>query len=61
MNLRYIIRDGEKVLQYCTEQAIEEWVAAKGDATFQYKGIKGYKYTWHDIPLCDEETGEEME
>jgi len=61
VNLRFIIREGKRILQYCTREPIEEWKSNPDGSPIQFKVLKGYTLTWHDIPLCDETTGEEIE
>lgn len=61
MNLRFIIREGKRILQYCEVRPIEEWKSDPNGGPIQFKVLKGHTYTWHDIPLCDEVTGEEIE
>ena len=57
MNLRYVIRDGEKVLQECHLEYSFAGNLAGGDFTHKPKWV------WRDrtdIPTVDEETGEEI-
>ena len=58
MNLRFVLRRGEKVLQYAITEPIEEWKTDPYADHTQYKVITGHRTTWHDIPLCNEESGE---
>jgi hypothetical protein len=55
MNLRFIIRDGKKILQYETK---EYEGAPYYDALGRRK--QNTYSVWVDIPVCDEDTGEEI-
>lgn len=65
MNLRFIMRNGKKVLQYGelvpifhTEKVEDSIVSG-----LRYNKFidRTYEMQWFDIPLIDEETGEEIE
>lgn len=55
MNLRFVIRDGEKILQY----EIGEY---DGEPYYDALGRRKHNTcnVWKDIPLCDEDTGKEI-
>jgi hypothetical protein len=56
MNVRFVIRDGKKILQYETEEY-------EGAPYYDALGRRKHntRSVWKDIPLCDEDTGEEIE
>lgn len=58
-SLRFVIRNGEKVLQYSRTEIVEDWKSDGG--ILLYKDVTEYKLTWHDVPLIDESTGVEIE
>lgn len=60
MNLRFIIRDGKKILQYGTYENKFKHVPSSFDPDLLVAESIGVFYTWKDIPLCDEDTGEEI-
>lgn len=54
MNLRFVIRDGEKILQYETKEY-------EGVPYYDALGRRKHNSSvWVDIPLCDEFTGQEI-
>ena len=59
MTLRFVIRDGEKILQYCEYQETYDHVPF-GDGKIMALVPTGGTYVWKDIPLCDEFTGQEI-
>lgn len=61
MNMRWVEREGKMILQYCVAQPIEEWKSDPHGGPIQFKVLKAHKYTWYDVPVCNEETGEELE
>jgi hypothetical protein len=60
MNLRFVVRNGKRILQTAHVEPIMEW-KDMGDSGLQAKVQTGVKESWIDVPLCDEETGEEIE
>jgi len=60
MNLRFVLRDGKRILQSSHAEPIMEW-KDMGDSGLQAKVQTGVKESWVDVPLYDEETGEEIE
>ena len=61
MILRFVLRNGEKVLQYGISEQLVEWKSDPHGGVVQYKVLTGYRITWYDIPICDELTGIELE
>lgn len=59
--MRWVKRDEKMILQYCVYEPIEEWKQDPSGGPIQFKILKDHKYTWYDVPVCDEETGEELE
>ena len=59
MNLRFIIRDGKRILQYCVYREKYDHIPTEDGVTMRLVPIGG-NYVWEDIPLCDEFTGEEI-
>lgn len=55
MKLRFIIRGDRKVLQYETEEYY-------GKPYYDALGRRKHdtRTVWKDVPLCDEDTGEEV-
>jgi hypothetical protein len=60
MNLRFVIRDGKKILQYCKEIPTYEKVPCDFQSNLLIEVMAGHIYEWVDIPLCDEFTGQEI-
>jgi hypothetical protein len=59
MNLRFVIRDGKKILQYCEYREMFDHIPNEDGVTMRLVSFGG-NYVWVDIPLCDEFTGEEI-
>lgn len=60
MKLRFVLRNGEKVLQYGISEQLEEWKSDPNGGVIQRKVLTGYRTTWYDVPVCDESSGVEL-
>lgn len=62
MTLRFVIRNGQKILQYGYMMAVYDTGKEKiSDNGLFVSPIVEHKMVWQDIPVCDEETGEEID
>lgn len=62
MNLRYVIRNGERVLQTGRVEPVSEWKTMDPPHDYLQAHVTlRHEIVWQDIPLCNEETGEPLE
>ena len=57
MDLRYVIRNGEKVLQVGFRDVEYGYTDIPGHPEIQARVPIGSRQGWMDVPVCDEETG----